>query len=316
MKKIVFLFPGQGSQYIGMGEDFYKNYAVVRDFFDQASVVLKMDFKKLCFGGPEPTLVQTENVQPAVTLINIACLQVLREEGIFPSASVGHSLGEYSALFSADIIDFIDLMKLVKYRGTCMKEAAEKNPGGMVAIMGIEIDKINKICSDIKEVGHTEIANLNSPKQVIVSGEKEALEKVSELAYTEGAKYTIPLKVSGPWHSKFMFEAKTKLERELMNYSFRKPAIPVIANATADYGTDPGQIKTNLINQIISPVLWWYSMEKFIRDGYTLFVEVGPGRVLRGLLREINREVTVFNVENMKTLEKFLKSMNSLEACK
>ncbi len=312
MEKIVFLFPGQGSQYIGMGEDFYRNYAVVRDLFGEASEALESDLKKLCFEGPESELVRAENVQSAVMLVNIACLKVLQEEGFIPSASAGHSLGEYSALFSAGAIDFIDLMKLVRSRGIFMKEAAEKNPGGMLAIIGLEVDRINKICSDIKDIGHVETANLNSPKQMIISGEKRALDKASELAVREGAKLVIPLKVSGPWHSKFMFEAKARMERELISCSFRKPAIPVIANATADYGSEPDHIKTNLIYQIISPVLWWRSMERLIQDGYTIFAEVGPGRVLKGLLKEINRDVTVFNVENMRTLERFLKVQSSV----
>jgi [acyl-carrier-protein] S-malonyltransferase len=306
MKKTVFLFPGQGSQHVKMGKDFHDNYAIARELFEQASNALDMDLKKLCFEGPEADLIQTENVQPAVTLINITCFQVLKQEGITPIASAGHSLGEYSALFAGNVINFFDLMKLVKYRGAFMKEAAENNPGGMVAILGLEIDKIARICKGVKDICYAEIANHNSPKQVIVTGEKTGLEKVSELAVKNGAKLTVPLKVSGPWHSKFMAEAKEKLKKVIIDCTFKKPSIPIISNVTANYESEPDNIKTNLINQVTSPVLWLDSIEKFIRDGYTTFVEVGPGRVLRGLIKDINREVNVFNVENMKALQKFL----------
>jgi [acyl-carrier-protein] S-malonyltransferase len=308
MERVVFLFPGQGSQYVGMGRDFYDTYATVRDLFDKSSDAIGMDLKKLCFDGPEFVLLETDNVQPAVTLINIATFYVLREEGIYPSASAGHSLGEYAALLAANVVDSIDLMKLVKYRGTFMKEAADKNMGGMIAVMGLGIDKITRLCNEVKEIGYAEVANINSPGQVIISGEANVLRKVSELAKKEGAKFTIPLKVSGPWHSKFMFEARTKMEETLKEFNFNRPTIPVIANATADYEPEPELIKTNLATQITSPVLWMQSIRKLISDGFNYFVEVGPKRVLSGLMRDINREVKIFNVENLETLQKFLKS--------
>ncbi len=308
MERVVFLFPGQGSQYVGMGRDFYDTYATVRDLFDKSSDAIGVDLKKLCFDGPEFVLLETDNVQPAVTLINIATFYVLREEGIYPSASAGHSLGEYAALLAANVVDSIDLMKLVKYRGTFMKEAADKNMGGMIAVMGLGIDKITRLCNEVKEIGYAEVANINSPGQVIISGEANVLRKVSELAKKEGAKFTIPLKVSGPWHSKFMFEARTKMEETLKEFNFNRPTIPVIANATADYEPEPELIKTNLATQITSPVLWMQSIRKLISDGFNYFVEVGPKRVLSGLMRDINREVKIFNVENLETLQKFLKS--------
>ncbi len=311
MKKIVFLFPGQGSQYVGMGKEFCENYSIVRELFEQASDDLKMDLKNLCFNGPETTLTQTNTVQPAVTLINVACLKALNEEGVVPSASAGHSLGEYTALFAAGSLNFVDLMKLVKFRGTFMQEEAEKNPGGMVAIIGLEVDKIMKLCEKACDSGSVEIANHNSPKQVIVTGETRALEKVIELADQEKAKLTIPLKVSGPWHSRFMIEARTKMEEVLKSFTLGKASFPVIANTTADYEMEPELIRTNLINQITNPVLWMSSMERFIHDGYTLFVEVGPKRVLRGLMREINKDVRIYNVENADTLKKFIDSLKS-----
>ena len=310
MEKAVFLFPGQGSQYVGMGKEFYENFDIIRTFFDEASDVAGLDLKKLCFEGPESSLTQTENAQPAVTLINIAILEILRSEGIFPSACAGHSLGEYSALYAANVIDFKGVMKLVKYRGTCMQEAAEKSLGGMTAIMGLGTDTIAKICEKVKGLGHAEIANINSPRQVIISGEKNALEKAAELAKKEGAKLIIPLKVSGPWHSKFMLEARQAMEGVLKTLSFREAHIPIIANATADYEFDPELIKKNLIIQMTNPVLWAISMERFIADGYGIFVEVGPKKALSGLMRDTNRDVKIFGIENMRTLDRFLNATN------
>ena len=313
MKKVVFLFPGQGSQYVGMGREFYEQYEGVRDLFGQASDKLSVDFRKLCFEGPESDLLQTQNVQPAITLINAACLKVLKEAGISPCASAGHSLGEYAALYAAAVMNFTDLMSLVRCRGAFMKESADKNPGGMIAVMGdFELDAITRICKEVGDIGHADIANLNSPKQVIISGEAKALERVLELIKKEVSKLVIPLKVSGPWHSKFMHEAGDKMRNELTKYSFQRPALPVIANVTGDYESEPNRIKTNLISQITQPVRWLQSIERFIKDGYNIFVEVGPNKVLKGLLRDINKEVTVFNVDNVKTFEVFLSSINAV----
>jgi len=189
-----------------------------------------------------------------------------------------------------------------------MQEAADENIGGMVAIIGIEDSKIRTICSNVKEIGYTEIANINAPGQVIISGEKRALEKVGELAWKERAKLVIPLEVSGPWHSKLMRGARAQIEEMLKSVNFGKPTIPVISNVTADYELEPDLIRKNLVKQITSPVLWAPSIEKFISDRYHLFVEVGPKRVLSGLMRYINREVKVFNIEDMETLQRFLKS--------
>lgn len=306
MEKLVYLFPGQGSQHVGMGEDLYKNFPRVRELFAEASDALSMNFEQLCFEGPESLLVQTENVQPAITLVNVACLEVLKSKGIAPAAAGGHSLGEYSALYAAGVVGFLDLMKLVRNRGIFMRDAASRNPGGMIAVMGIGIESAEKVCKMVEGIGSVEIANHNSPRQIILSGEKEALGKAMELAKEEGAKLVVPLKVSGPWHSRFMREARERMTGHLAEYSFNKPAIPVVANVTADYEHGADQIKENLVRQITSPVLWVDTIQRLMRDGYTSYVEVGPGRVLRGLVKDISRQATVSNVENLKTLEKFL----------
>lgn len=310
MNGFVFLFPGQGSQYVGMGKDFYGNYPAVREIFEQASDLLGIDFKQLCFSGPESTLIQTENVQPSVTLINAACFKVLKEEGISPLASAGHSLGEYSALFASDAIDFAALMKLTGERGKFMKEAADKTPGGMIAVMGSEIEKVREVCKKAEDDNcFVEIANYNSPRQVILTGRKGDLERATELLKKEGIKLIVPLKVSGPWHSRLMLEASIKMEGILKEQGIRKPLIPVIANATGDYESEPEEIKKNLIDQIKSPVLWVNSMERFIKDGYTDFIEAGPKSVLSGLMKEINKGAKIFNVENTVSLRKLFEGM-------
>ncbi len=311
MQDAVFLFPGQGSQYAGMGKDLYDNFSVVRDLFAEGSEVTGMDLEHLCFEEPDEILMQTEKVQPAITLINVATFHVLKENRIIPAATAGHSLGEYASLYAAGAIKFPDLMKLVQARGLYMKEAAINNPGGMVLPMGMSVEAIEKICMDLPEGYNIEIANINSPKQVIVSGTKEALEKFSTMAKKAGTKFIVLLKVSGPWHSRLMTSAKEELEAVIAETTFTNPEIPFIANATGDYASDEEQIKKNLIVQLTSTVQWNQSVGKFIQDGHSLFIEAGPKMVLKALMRQINREVAVYNVDNMKTLTKLLSSEES-----
>lgn len=306
MRDVVFLFPGQGSQSIGMGRDFYEGYPSVKRLFEEASDLIKKDFKTLCFEGPESTLVQTENVQPAITLVNLACLQVLREEGVVPSSVAGHSLGEYSALAAAGVFSFADTMKLVQFRGAVMKEAADRHPGGMTAVFGLDMETLSAICEEVKETGSVEVANYNSPLQAVLTGEKEALQKASELAKKKGAKLTVPLKVSGPWHSRFMTEAKERMKEILQECPLARPSFPVLSNLTADvYPDDPNKIREGLVEQIVRPVLWTGSISRLIQDGRRFFLEVGPGKVLTGLMKDINREVKVMNVPDMNSLAKF-----------
>ncbi|GMT41667.1 MAG: malonyl CoA-acyl carrier protein transacylase [bacterium] len=285
-----------------MGEDLYKKYSFVRELFQKASDNLGTDFAELCFKGPLDVLTRTDNVQPAVTLINAVCYEVLQDSGIKPSAAAGHSLGEYSALYAAGVMEFTTLMSLVSSRGRFMQEAAEKNPGGMLAVMGLEIEKIKQLCEDVRENGSVEIANINSPGQVILSGEKQALDEVRVLAKKEKAKLVVPLKVSGPWHSKFMVAAQKRMAAVIDDHPFKEASIPVMANVTAEYESSPGQIKTNLISQITSPVLWSDSITKLINDGYTKFVETGPKKVLRGIMKGISKKVEILNVEDADSL--------------
>ena len=300
-----FLFPGQGAQHVGMGKSLFDAYASVQRLFEEASEAVGKNLEKLCFEGPEADLARTDNVQPAVTLVNLACLQVLREEGVSPSAAAGHSLGEYAALCAAGVFTFAETMRLVQARGAAMQQAADRHPGGMTAVFGLDRAALAAICEEAQDAGSVEVANHNSRLQVVLTGAREALQKAAELAKKKGAKLSVPLKVSGPWHSRFMAEAKERVRQALAQCTVARPSIPVISNVTADlYPNDPDGIREALVAQMVSPVLWADSVERLIRDGHRLFVEAGPGKVLAGLMRDINREASVLGALNPDDLAK------------
>jgi [acyl-carrier-protein] S-malonyltransferase len=279
-----------------MGKALFDAHASVKRLFEEASGVLGKDLAKLCFEGPEAELVRTDNVQPAITLVNLACAQVLREEGVTPSAAAGHSLGEYSALCAAGVFTFADTMRLVQVRGAAMQEAAARHPGGMTAVFGLDKASLQEICDEAANAGSVEVANHNSPAQVVLTGAKEGLQKAVELAKKRGAKLCVPLKVSGPWHSRFMAQAQERVGKALAECTMARPSFPVICNITADaYADTPAGIREALVAQIVSPVLWAGSMEKLIRDGHDLYVEAGPGKALAGMMRDINREARVLS---------------------
>ena len=306
---LVFLFPGQGSQYVGMGKVFYDEYQEVRDLFSRANKILEMDMEQLCFEGPEDELVLTHNVQPAITLINMACSMVLRLRGVEAAAAAGHSLGEYSALHLAGVIDERAVLELVRLRGQLMQGAADGQPGAMAAILNLPADKIDEVC-DTCEI---EMANYNSPGQIIVSGFEEGVLRAMEICSDAGAKRCVRLNVSGPWHSRCMVAAKEKFEPELAQYAFQDPKIPVVANVNADYVRDGSGARENLVRQLCAPVRWQQSMERLINDGHQRFVEVGPKKVLKGLMRQIDRNAEVYNVDDLESLEAFLKSVREEE---
>jgi [acyl-carrier-protein] S-malonyltransferase len=315
MPDLVFLFPGQGSQYIGMGKAFFDGYASVRRRFEEASDVTGMNLARLCFEGPEAALVQTGNVQPAITLTNLACLEALREEGVSMGAAAGHSLGEYAALCAAGAFTFADTMRLVRWRGTAMQEAAERHPGGMVAVFGLDVESLSSICSEVAEIGSVEVANQNSPGQVALTGDKNALKRASELAKQRGAKLTVPLKVSGAWHSRFMAGAQAAMRAALEEVELRPAAVPVMANVTGKpHDAQPASIRAALVEQIVRPVLWARSMTTLIEGGHRVFVEVGPGKVLSGLMKEISREAKAYTVQDVDTLAKFRAARAELPA--
>jgi [acyl-carrier-protein] S-malonyltransferase len=288
-----------------MGKEFYDSFSEVRDLFRRASPILNLDMEQLCFQGPEQHLVLTDNVQPAITLVNMACSLVLRLKGVRPAVAAGHSLGEYSALFAAGVLDQGAVLQLVRLRGQRMQEAADQRPGAMAALLGLSLEKVREICESCE----IEVANINCPGQIIVSGSEAGIARAVEAAAAAGSRRSIRLNVSGPWHSRLMRPAQGRFSQDLAGYAFRDPEISVIANVDAGYVRDGAAARENLARQVCAPVLWQQSMERLIRDGYRRFVEVGPKRVLRGLLRQIDRHVVVWNVEDSKSLEECLKEL-------
>lgn len=302
----VFLFPGQGSHYVGMGKSLFEAHATVRAMFEEASDATGLNLAKLCFEGPEAELVQTANVQPAITLVDLAAFEVLRGEGVAMAAAAGHSLGEYAALCAAGALSFPDAMRLVRHRGRAMQDAAERHPGGMVAVFGLDLDALAAICQEVAGVGSVEIANQNSPAQVALTGEQQALKAASELAKARGAKLTVPLKVSGAWHSRFMADAQAPMRAALETADLRPPGVPVIANVSGSpHSPEPAAIRTALVDQIVRPVLWSRSMNALIAAGHRLFLEAGPGRVLTGLMKDISRDVKAYSIQDVDSLTKF-----------
>lgn len=301
MKKVAYVFPGQGSQYIGMGHNFYQNFNSAKQIFDTADEILGYSLTKLCFEGQIEKLSQTQYSQPAILTTSIAALAVVKEElpSLLPTYVAGHSLGEYTALVAANAVEFTEAIRIVQKRAEFMQQEAEKIPTGMVAILGLERATLEKIC----KAESVEIANINCPGQIVISGMKEYLEKASKNALALNAKKVITLPVSGAFHSSFMKPAQQKLALVLENANIKNAKLPVIANVSATPITTSEEIKLALINQITSPVLWEDSIRFMIKEGVNTFIEIGPAKVLRGLIRRIDAKVEIKNIENMDSLK-------------
>ena len=302
MSKIAFVFPGQGAQYTGMGKDFYENYDRAKEVFAIANKVSGLSMEELIFQENE-NLHITKYTQVAMLTVEIAILKVLQEKGIYSEVNAGLSLGEYGALVASEVLSVHDALELVVKRGAFMQEAVPTG-GAMTAVMGLSNDVIEKVCSEAE--GIVSVANYNCPGQIVITGEVEAVNKAAEKLKEAGAKRCIPLKVSGPFHSKMLEEAGKKLAQELEKVKVEEIKTPYITNVTADYVTDKNQVKDLLERQISSSVRWQQSVEHMVKDGVDTFIEIGPKKTLTGFLRKIAPEAKGYNVETIADLEKLV----------
>ena len=313
MGKVAFLFPGQGSQRVGMGKAFYELYPQARSVFDQANAVLGFDLKTLCFEGPEETLRETENAQVALYTTSIAawrCLETIHPRQ--PDAVAGHSVGEYAALVAAGSLDFADGLKLVHTRGELMRDAAKRMPGTMAAILGLEAEIAREACDEARAsgAGLVTVANYNGGGQVVISGESAAVARAGEIARAKGAKRVLPLSVSGAFHSPLMVTAGDALFASLSKTAFRKPQCALVSNVDARYIETPGDVTGGLTMQVSGSVRWEESMRLLLKDGFDTFVELGSGAVLSGLMKRIEkdvRSVSVFDGDSLQVACRLLR---------
>jgi len=305
MKRVAFMFPGQGSQDVGMGKDFYDQYPEVAELFHKANDLVDKDIKTLMFEGPKETLTETENTQPALLLTSIAIQKRLEKEGVHPIMAVGHSLGEYSALVAAGALTIDEALPLVSTRGKLMEQAFPKGQGTMAAVLGLLKEEIQQALDRVTEE-IVDIANLNCPGQIVISGSKSGIEQASNLLKESGAKRVLPLNVSGPFHSRLMKAANEKFADYLNNTDVQSASIPVYANVSAEPVKESEAIKDLLIKQLYSPVRFEESIRNMIDQGVDAFVEVGSGKVLSGLVRKISRRTKTFAVQDVESMNKFI----------
>jgi len=303
MGKVAFMFPGQASQYPGMGKELAEKYPAARAVFEEADKALGFSISKMCFEGTEEELKLTANTQPAILTVSVAAYRVLSEKGLEPDFVAGHSLGEYSALVAVGALKFADAVRLVRKRGQYMQEAVPAGQGGMAAIMGISPAVVQDACKRAAEGEICTPANLNSPEQTVISGHASAVKRAVEIASQLGAKRSMMLAVSAPFHSALMMPAQEKLEKDLRATAFADLQVPLVTNVDADTIRKGDEAREALIRQVTMPVRWQESMRLLLDEGVNTFVEVGPGRVLTGLMRQIERSVASLNVEDEKSLQ-------------
>ena len=300
--KVAYVFPGQGAQSTGMGLDLYNSHPPAKEVFDEADASLGFPISRLCFEGPDEELTKTHNVQPAILVVSIACLrasQAARCGSLSPPAFVaGHSLGEYTALVAAGALSLADAVLLVRERGRLMYEAGVRTPGSMLAVIGLDEETVKDVCLQ----SGTEISNINCPGQIVISGAVQSLAEASKLAKTRGARILIPLKVSGAFHSALMDPVISEFSRVVSDVRFRPPSVPVISNVNARPLANVDSIREELVKQLRSCIQWQGSVEYMTRSGVATFYEIGPGRVLTGLIRRIGSELQVFNVSGIEDI--------------
>ncbi len=305
---MAFVFPGQGSQRVGMCRELWDNFSEAKKVYEEASAVLGYDVAKLSFDGPKEELNKTFRTQPCILTASIAANNVLVSKGIEPYVVAGHSLGEYSALVAAGVIPLTEAVKLTEKRGMFMQEAVPEGKGLMAAIMGLDRNKVDDICLSV-ESGYVSPANYNCPGQIVIAGEKEAVEDAMKLAKNAGAKRAIPLAVSAPSHCTLMIGASDRLGELLSTIKFNDPSVPIVNNAEAMFLTNAERIKYSLIAQLSSPLLWEDSIRNILEKGIDTFVEVGPGKVLSGLIKRIEPSSRILNVEDMESLNKTMQEL-------
>lgn len=306
MKKVAFMFPGQGSQTVGMGKDFFDTYADVKELYQTANSVLNKNLMQLMFDGPAEELTETENAQPALLLSSIAAFTLLQNEGIKPMMTVGHSLGEYSALVASGALTLEEALPLVATRGRLMEQAFPKGKGTMAAVLGMKEAEIKEALTNISDDEVVDIANLNCPGQIVISGSRGGIEEAETILKQAGARRVLPLNVSGPFHSRLMKPANEEFAASLQEVTLQDAIIPVYANVSANAVTDKEAIKQLLIEQLYSPVRFEESIRNMMEQEVDAFVEVGTGNVLSGLVKKIDRKTKTFSVQDEKSLQAFL----------
>jgi [acyl-carrier-protein] S-malonyltransferase len=303
-KSFAFLFPGQGSQYVGMMDDVYASSPKAREIIERADDILGYRLSKVCFDGPANVLQQTENTQPAIFLHSYVLLELLRDIGIRPAAAAGHSLGEYTALVAAEALRFKDGLRLVRLRGQLMQKAGEDQPGTMAAIIGLDEDTVVTICNFARQAGIVQAANFNAPGQIVISGSIEGVTEAMEEAKNSGARLVKELVVSGAFHSSLMQTAQSDLGKSLERTTILDAEIPVYTNVTGNAVTAPDTIRPLLCDQIVTPVRWQLSMKNMVRDGFRNYLEVGPGSVLQGLFKRIDPSVKVHSIDKWPDIDR------------